>query len=1056
MWLLGVSRGDTWLFLLDLVEVRDVGACVVRLWSHVVAPVYRELRCLGRCVPRVCFHVVLPWPDLGGGSWRYSIRFCMCLTPLVLRESFLAALAGRDSQSQEFIAGRLWWRSVGSGVTFGVPGGGPGGRVVTVVASFPAGSECEMQESVAVVAECACCERDCCFRSCYEWVRFWPKARLASISIDVDVVSASTLWMPTLSPASSDVDANFSDLHALQSPEFREQATPTIGELSPTSIKEGFPDLALVSTSVKNLEEGVFGGFLGLPKESFTAILDPFGVFFRGKQELGVNALDVKIPGMRPAIWPSTPGTARDRRQVLQDRTLAPANYCSKELTGVEEEASPTLSWSHLHPRTRSEAFLGASWDSPRRASLSPRPELGVNALDAEIPGVRLAILPSTPGTARDRRQVRLDRTVNFGIFARAKQMLVCRVVPLVEYCDTCLWLFPALGWLVANSGEVLPEFFSVGSGGELLVVVLNGTLVVLVEVLPEPVVLLPLSAVFSLSASTWVLPVKDREVGFISRTLWALPDGGLVSAMGVWLVAAACPVFSVRQHRFSVVWLACASIVPEWCLVLCASKSQYDGCTLEATGSLRDLLMWVSGGESLSVGLELFQVVGAVVYCTWSVVLPVSRVVSAVGATALHLVEFWCLWLHPLLVLEWLVFRAVWSPGALGCTMSGSWQPYQWYAGLGSWPVSRLKALAGFPFPFLSLSRFPPLCGGNLSPLRRLELGGVGGSCGARERRHGLRRRQPWHRVGPFVGWFFVLRVVVATPGCSIPVVRLPADVAIAEHVATSEKASPYSVVVTYFPVATGCLSQAGMPSGPSGRNAAGCLPVFTDRRQESAAGELEEWTVCPPLSCVWRWLDCSCCDVASHVGSEIGFLVALVYTVVAPNCCFGNPFLGAVCGGTAGCSSLTSWHVRVLLIWLHGVSRGDTWLFLPDLMEVRDVGACVVRLWAHVVAPVFRDLRCLGRCVPRVCFRVVLLWPDLGGGCFALLLWLVRDWLSLLSLVLEAHPPTLFRSVGGGATFGVPSGGLGVAKREKLVLEGGGQLAIDEQMVVILNTWR
>ncbi|MQL83919.1 hypothetical protein Taro_016416 [Colocasia esculenta] len=40
--------------------------------------------------------------------------------------------------------------------------------------------------------------------------------------------------MPTLILASSDVDANLSDLHALQSPEFREQATPTIGELSPT------------------------------------------------------------------------------------------------------------------------------------------------------------------------------------------------------------------------------------------------------------------------------------------------------------------------------------------------------------------------------------------------------------------------------------------------------------------------------------------------------------------------------------------------------------------------------------------------------------------------------------------------------------------------------------------------------------------------------------------------------------------------------------------------------------------------------------------------------
>ncbi|MQM19264.1 hypothetical protein Taro_052265, partial [Colocasia esculenta] len=42
----------------------------------------------------------------------------------------------------------------------------------------------------------------------------------------------------------------------------------------------------------------------------------------------------------------------------------------------------------------------------------------------------------------------------------------VCRVAPLVERCDTCLWLLSALCWLVVNSGEVLPEFFYVGSGG--------------------------------------------------------------------------------------------------------------------------------------------------------------------------------------------------------------------------------------------------------------------------------------------------------------------------------------------------------------------------------------------------------------------------------------------------------------------------------------------------------------------------------------------------------------------------------------------------------------
>ncbi|MQL89244.1 hypothetical protein Taro_021819, partial [Colocasia esculenta] len=58
---------------------------------------------------------------------------------------------------------------------------------------------------------------------------------------------------------------------------------------------------------------------------------------------------------------------------------------------------------------------------------------------------------------------------VEVGIHARAKQMLLCRVALLVERCDTCLWLLLALCWLVVNSGEVLPELFSIGSGGGLL-----------------------------------------------------------------------------------------------------------------------------------------------------------------------------------------------------------------------------------------------------------------------------------------------------------------------------------------------------------------------------------------------------------------------------------------------------------------------------------------------------------------------------------------------------------------------------------------------------------
>ncbi|MQM08443.1 hypothetical protein Taro_041301 [Colocasia esculenta] len=55
--------------------------------------------------------------------------------------------------------------------------------------------------------------------------------------IAVDVVSASTPWTPTLIPASNDVDANFSDLHALQNQKFRKQGNSPIGELSPNGLR---------------------------------------------------------------------------------------------------------------------------------------------------------------------------------------------------------------------------------------------------------------------------------------------------------------------------------------------------------------------------------------------------------------------------------------------------------------------------------------------------------------------------------------------------------------------------------------------------------------------------------------------------------------------------------------------------------------------------------------------------------------------------------------------------------------------------------------------------
>ncbi|MQL93702.1 hypothetical protein Taro_026336 [Colocasia esculenta] len=146
-------------------------------------------------------------------------------------------------------------------------------------------------------------------------LEFWPKARLASISVDVDVVSVSTVWKPTLSPASSDVDANFSDLHALQSPEFRKQATPTIGELSPTEEEKGV-------------------------KPYFRTVRNPH--------------------------------LCNPKSEVLK---LDPATCCIKELAGSSRKASPTSDCSGACSRTRRKAILEAAMASRGRRGGAPARE---------------------------------------------------------------------------------------------------------------------------------------------------------------------------------------------------------------------------------------------------------------------------------------------------------------------------------------------------------------------------------------------------------------------------------------------------------------------------------------------------------------------------------------------------------------------------------------------------------------------------------------------------------------------------------------------------------
>ncbi|MQL89744.1 hypothetical protein Taro_022324 [Colocasia esculenta] len=108
LWALDLVEGDTWLFLPDLVEIRDVGACVVRLWSHVVAPVFRELLCLGGCVPKCCFRIVFDPAGFAGvvfGLTRVVVEAFLCFHCFVV-------LCGRDSLSQEFVVERSWWRLV--------------------------------------------------------------------------------------------------------------------------------------------------------------------------------------------------------------------------------------------------------------------------------------------------------------------------------------------------------------------------------------------------------------------------------------------------------------------------------------------------------------------------------------------------------------------------------------------------------------------------------------------------------------------------------------------------------------------------------------------------------------------------------------------------------------------------------------------------------------------------------------------------------------------------------------------------------------------------------
>ncbi|MQL76988.1 hypothetical protein Taro_009392 [Colocasia esculenta] len=85
-----------------------LGACVVRLWSHVVTPVFRELLCLDGCVPRCCFCIVFDSAGSAGVVFGPTLVVGRGITLFCC----FVVLCSRDSLSQEFVAGRLWWRFV--------------------------------------------------------------------------------------------------------------------------------------------------------------------------------------------------------------------------------------------------------------------------------------------------------------------------------------------------------------------------------------------------------------------------------------------------------------------------------------------------------------------------------------------------------------------------------------------------------------------------------------------------------------------------------------------------------------------------------------------------------------------------------------------------------------------------------------------------------------------------------------------------------------------------------------------------------------------------------
>ncbi|MQL73438.1 hypothetical protein Taro_005781, partial [Colocasia esculenta] len=405
-----------------------------------------------------------------------------------------------------------------------------------------------------------------------------------------------------------------------------------------------------------------------------------------------------------------------------------------------------------------------------------------------------------------------------------------------------------------------------------------------------------------------------------------------LVRVVFLWCDMAECHVFSMRQHRFSIVWLACASIV-QVCVSACASAVL--GGT--SAGSLCGLLVWVSSGESLSVGLGSFQAVGAAGYCTLSV-----------------------------------------FPFDVSCGES--------------------FLLAALFRPLVHLCCILPgfgACGG--TKCSRLSGSPIGGTPGFGRCLCSV--VMPWFGLDPF-----------------------EVDVVLSTFAVVSRSRAIYPVVA----------------ASPGGRILVAVWTAVALRWRGFPLVFLQRIELGGGLGGSW-WSGEEQGGGGRGVVKALWFLLCEFSRVscVDTDRCFYRPFLGVIRGGTEGGRACGE---TVLLTWLLGVSRGDTWLFLPDLVEVWDVGACVVRLWSHVVAPVFRVMlgptlvvgrgislfryfvALCSRCFPLYCF-VDYFYFHFVGVPTALA---GRDSLSQEFVVGQSWWRLVRRaSVGGGTTFRVPGGG-------------------------------